>query len=260
MAICRSACDRSRSRRQRPLQDVACDEFIILPYGLVQCFLTRAGWQLVASMWVSCGTFHSGSFSGDKVESVSQSVDWHTLPGTSQTSSHSHSQHLQNLDFFYVSKLYFLTFFIAGRIINVSTIKSKYVTAASIFGIDSPFVAGLYIWNLWCVLKTCIKSGQVSFLFFFFFFFKFCCYSGTTNHTKKNIYSVCQKNPFFVDGMNTCSSNIVFSCFSHGKKSKTGVVQAEKIYTNLKTWRKQLYMTDQMQMILRNLEYMLADI
>lgn len=101
-------------------------------------------------------------------QSVSQSTDTLYLE---PLKLHHTQQHLQNLDFFYVSKLYFLTFFIAGRIINVSTIKSKYVTAASIFGIDSPFVAGLYIWNLWCVLKTCIKSGQVSFLFFFFFLF-----------------------------------------------------------------------------------------
>lgn len=61
MAICRSACNRSRSCRRRSLWDVSVMNLSSPPTDMFSVSW-REQWQLVASPRESCGNFHSGSF------------------------------------------------------------------------------------------------------------------------------------------------------------------------------------------------------
>lgn len=75
MAICRSACDRSRSCQQRSLWDIAVMN-LSSPRTDVFSVSWREWWQLFASALVSCGNFHTGSFQETR---SGQSVNIHTL-------------------------------------------------------------------------------------------------------------------------------------------------------------------------------------
>lgn len=78
MAICRSACDRSRSCQRSSLWDNAVMNLSTPPTGMFSVSW-RQRWQLVASALLSCRNFRSSSFQETR---SGQSVNTQTLMST----------------------------------------------------------------------------------------------------------------------------------------------------------------------------------